>query len=136
MYIKQVLNNNVVIALDNLNNEIIVVARGIGFKNKNNSIIDENAYYDLKRYAITFYIKENTIDTYHAIETLNNEKISFDGDRKTVKIDILQYVSCLLSQNYFDNCINNCEFETKCFDKGNELFEEEQYIRKIKGGAA
>lgn len=92
--------------------------------------------YDLKRYAITFYIKENTIDTYHAIETLNNEKISFDGDRKTVKIDILQYVSCLLSQNYFDNCINNCEFETKCFDKGNELFEEEQYIRKIKGGAA
>ena len=52
MYIKQVLNNNVVIALDNLNNEIIVVARGIGFKNKNNSIIDENAYYDLKRYVL------------------------------------------------------------------------------------
>ena len=42
MYIKQVLNNNVVIALDNLNNEIIVVARGIGFKNKNNSQTRKN----------------------------------------------------------------------------------------------
>ncbi len=52
MYIKQVLNNNVVIALDNSNNEIIVIARGIGFKNKNNSIIDENTYCDLKRYVL------------------------------------------------------------------------------------
>lgn len=52
MYIKQVLNNNVVIALDNSNNEIIVIARGIGFKNKNNSIIDENEYPDLKRYVL------------------------------------------------------------------------------------
>ncbi|MCI8380145.1 MAG: hypothetical protein HFH72_16890 [Lachnospiraceae bacterium] len=92
--------------------------------------------YDLKRYTITFYIKENTIDTYHAIETLNNEKISFDGNRKTIKTDILQYVSCLLSQNYFDDCIRHCEYEAKCFDKGNELFEEEQYNIKIKGGAA
>lgn len=82
--------------------------------------------YDSKRYTITFYIKENTIDTYYSIETLNNEKISFDGNRKTIKADILQYVSCLLSQNYFDDCIRHCEYEIRCFDKGHDLFEDER----------
>ncbi len=52
MYIKQILNNNVIIALDNSQNEIIAVAKGIGFKNKNHSIIDENDYDDLKKYVL------------------------------------------------------------------------------------
>lgn len=79
-----------------------------------------------KRYNAKFYIKENTIDKYTEIDTLNNEKISFDGNRKTIKTDILNYVSCLLSKNYFDDCIEHCEYEIKCFDRGNELFEEEK----------
>ena len=75
---------------------------------------------------MTFYVKENTIDKYVAIETLNNQKISFEGDRRTIKIDILRYVTALLSQNYFDDCIEHYEYEIKCFDRGNELFEEER----------
>lgn len=38
---------------------------------------DAKYIYNIKKYEITFYIKENTIDTYHAIETLNNEKNNF-----------------------------------------------------------
>lgn len=52
MYIKQVLNNNVVIALDDSKQEIIVMAKGIGFKNKNNSVVDENDYPDLQKYVL------------------------------------------------------------------------------------
>lgn len=81
---------------------------------------------DTKRYGITFYIKENSIESHHAIETLNNEKITFDGNNKTIKTDILKYIECLLSQNYFDNCIKNIEYEIACFDKGHEIFEEER----------
>lgn len=79
-----------------------------------------------QRYDMTFYIKQNTIDKYAAIETLNNEHITFPGDRKTIKTEILRYISSLLSQNYFDNCIEHYEYEDNCFQKGHELFEEER----------
>ena len=75
---------------------------------------------------MAFYIKEYSIDRYEAIETLNNEHITFPGDRKTIKTEILRYVSSLLSQNYFEKCIDSYEYEIKCFDRGDELFEEER----------
>lgn len=84
------------------------------------------------RYEITFQIKENSIDRYVSIETLNNEHITFPGDRRTIKTEILRYVSSLLSQNYFDECIKSYEYEIECFDKGNELFEEERIHAKEK----
>lgn len=92
--------------------------------------------HDSKRYEMAFYIKENTIDKYAAIETLNNEHITFPGERKTIKTEILRYISSLLSQNYFDECIDHYEYEIKCFDMGHELFEEEKYRKYLEGGAA
>lgn len=92
--------------------------------------------YESKRYDMAFYIKENTIDKYTCIEDLNNQHVSFDGSRKTIKSDILQYVSVLLSQNYFDGSIEHCEYEIKCFDKGHEIFEEEKCRNRLEGGAA
>jgi len=93
---------------------------------------DARYNHESKRYGMTFYISENTIDNYTAIETLNNEHITFPGDRKTIKTEILRYVSSLLSQNYFDDCIEHYEYEIKCFDRGNELFEEEKTYAKEK----
>jgi len=52
MYIKQVVNNNVVVALDGSNQDIIVVAKGIGWKQKSNSIVDESLYADIKKYIL------------------------------------------------------------------------------------
>lgn len=67
MYIKQVLNNNVVIALDQSHHEIIAVARGIGFKNKNNTIIDETRYRDLKTYVLNHAGYEEISQAYERI---------------------------------------------------------------------
>lgn len=86
---------------------------------------DAKYNHESQRYDMTFYIKENTIDRYAAIEPLNNEHITFHGERKTIKTEILRYVSSLLSQNSFDDCIRNYEYEVKCFERGNELFEDE-----------
>ena len=98
--------------------------------------VDALYNHDSKRYEMAFYIKENTIDKDVAIETLNNEHITFPGERKTIKTEILRYVSSLLSQNYFNDCIEHYEYEIKCFEKGHELFEEEKYREHLKGGAA
>lgn len=92
--------------------------------------------YESKRYDIKFYIKEDTIDKDVAIEKLNNQHVSFDGNRKTIKTDITQYVSVLLSQNYFDDSIKHYEYEIKCFDKGHEIFEEEKCRKRLEGGVA
>lgn len=67
MYIKQVLNNNVVIALDHGNHEIIAVAKGIGFKNKSNDIIDETKYRDLKTYVLNHTGYEEIAHAYERI---------------------------------------------------------------------
>lgn len=88
--------------------------------------VDAKYNHESQRYDMAFYIKENTIDKYAAIETLNNEHITFPGERKTIKTEILRYVSSLLSQNYFEDCIEHYEYEDKCFEKGHELFEEER----------
>lgn len=83
-----------------------------------------------KRYDAKFYLKENSIEKYTAIHTLNNDSITFDGNRKTIKVDILKYISHLLSENYFASCIQDFEYEIKCFDKGNEFLEEEKNTKK------
>lgn len=86
--------------------------------------------YEKRNYEVLFYIKENTIDNYVSIETLNNEKISFYGDKRNVKVSILHFVSSCLSDNYFDDCIEHYEYEIKCFDRGHELFESEKIQNK------
>ncbi len=52
MYIKQVLNNNVVIALDKANNEMIIDAKGIGFHTKPNTIVDETNFKNMKKFIL------------------------------------------------------------------------------------
>lgn len=90
MYIKKILNNNVVIALDNSNNEIIVEARGIGFNNKSNSIVDEKSYNDLKKYVL--------------------DNVGFDEIRKVYERlpqDILELSSALLEKEKKQKEITN-----------------------------
>ena len=52
MYVKQVLNNNTIIALDNNKNEIIVDAKGIGFNTKVDSDIDETKFKHLRKFVL------------------------------------------------------------------------------------
>lgn len=43
---------------------------------------DAKYNHNSQRYDMTFYIKQNTIDKYVAIETLNNEHITFQATEK------------------------------------------------------
>ena len=87
---------------------------------------DAKYNYATKRYDAKFYIKEDTIDKYVAIHEMNNNNVSFDGDRRKIKVSILKYVSWLASTGQLKNCIKQFEYEIKCFDKGYDFFEEER----------
>lgn len=76
-------------------------------------------------YEATFYIKKNDIDLLELIEKL--ESVSFqNSDSKSIRTDIANYITTLLSDGFFDYYIKRYEYEQKCFDKGNDIFEMER----------
>lgn len=77
------------------------------------------------RYEATFYIKRNDVNLLDLIEKLEN--VSFqNSDPKSIRTDIANYITALLSDGFFNYYINRYEYEQKCFDKGNEIFEKER----------
>lgn len=101
---------NDTIAID-LQNGYTVIAMGL-FK------------HETKKYEVTFYIKDNTVNIIDLIET--QEKVEFDANYKTINSTILKYVTTLLSDDFFDYYIKRYDYMMKCFDRGNELFEKER----------
>ena len=75
-------------------------------------------------YNVTFYIKADTVDLLDLIHS--QENVEFEDDYKSINIAILKYVSSLQSCGFFDRAIERYEYMLKCFDKGNEFFENER----------
>lgn len=76
-------------------------------------------------YEATFYIKRNDIDLLELIEKLEN--VSFqNSNSKSIRIDIANYITALLSDGFFNYYINRYEYEQKCFDNGNDICEMER----------
>lgn len=81
---------------------------------------------DEHKYIVQLMLKENTVDKWDLIEKA--ESIEFNVDYKIINKAILKHVSTLLSDGFFDYYIKRYEFELKCFDIGNEIFEKERLI--------
>ena len=54
------------------------------------------------------------------------ESVEFNVNYKTINKAILKHVANLLSDGFFDYYIDRYDYELKCFDIGNELFELER----------
>lgn len=80
---------------------------------------------DKKKYYVQLMLKENTVDKWDLIE--KEESIEFNVDYKIINKAILKHVATLLSDGFFDYYIDRYEYELKCFDRGNELFEMERF---------
>ena len=76
------------------------------------------------KYNVQFMLKENTVDKWDLIEKA--ESVEFDVDYKIINKAILKHVATLLSDGFFDYYIDRYEYELKCFNRGNELFENER----------
>ena len=79
---------------------------------------------DEHKYYVQLMFKENTVNKWDLIEKA--ESIEFNVDYKIINKAILKNVATLLSDGFFDYCIQRYEYELKCFDIGNEIVEKER----------
>lgn len=79
---------------------------------------------DKRKYDVEFRITEDTVDKWDLIQEM--ESVEFYTDYKTINKAILKHISTLLSDGFFDYYIQRYEYEIKCFDRGNALFENER----------
>ena len=75
-------------------------------------------------YITTLFLKDNTIDTWKLIEKAEN--LEFHANQNTINSAILKKVSECLKEGFFDYYIDRYEYESKCFDVGNDLAESER----------
>lgn len=75
-------------------------------------------------YTTTLFLKDNTVDNFSLIEKA--ESLEFHANHKTINSAILKQVGTYLEEGFFDYYIERCEYESKCFDKGNEFFENQR----------
>ena len=78
----------------------------------------------IKKYFVTLYIKRRDIDMLDLIE--EQENVEFDSDMKSIRTDIVKFITALLTDGFFAKYIERYEYEMECFDRGNELFEKER----------
>lgn len=83
---------------------------------------------DTNVYKVSLYIKESTIDIIDLMEDFDG--IEIKSDKKRINSTILKIVSDRFNNGGFDYYIDRCEYQQKCFDRGNELFERERLGKK------
>ena len=103
-------NSNDVITID-LHNGYTVIAI-TGFDTENGT------------YTTTLFLKDNTINTWKLIEKAEN--LEFHANQNTINSAILKKVSSFLEEGFFDYYIERCEYESKCFDAGDEIKHQER----------
>ena len=104
-------NMNNVITIDLHNNYTVIALIG-----KDNDVYD-----------VQLMLKENTIDNWVLIEQA--EHLKMFATPKNIYSVILKQVAAYLNGGFFNYYIERYEYEIKCFDLGNDIYES-----KEKGG--
>ena len=84
---------------------------------------------ETKKYVVKFYIKDDLVDDLMVMEEF--EDIEFNGNKKFISSNILKYVSKHFERGNFNKYITRCEYYQKCFERGDEIFRDEQNPYKV-----
>ena len=76
-----------------------------------------------QNYTVELRLKQNTVEKWMLIDQA--ETLTFDVNYRTINVAILKQVAILLNEGLFDYYIEEYEYELKCFERGNELYEDE-----------
>lgn len=82
-----------------------------------------------ENYTVELRIKENTVNKWDLIDNRNNskpEEFVFGTNYRYINSAILKYVSQLFEEGFFDYYIERYNYEIKCLNRGNSLYEEER----------
>ena len=82
-----------------------------------------------ENYTVELRIKENTVNKWDLIDNRNDskpEEFVFDTNYRYINSAILKYVSQLFEEGFFDYYIERYNYEIKCLNRGNSLYEKER----------
>lgn len=74
-----------------------------------------------QNYTVELQIKENTVEKWMLIDQA--ESLIFDANYRTINSAILKQVADLMNKGLFDYYIEEYEYELKCFEYGNDFYE-------------
>lgn len=77
-----------------------------------------------KQYYITLMIHENSVNLWNLVEKAEN--LPLQSNIKSIKRNMAMLVTNLLTEGFFKYYIERYEYELKCFDRGNTLFEKDR----------
>ena len=78
-----------------------------------------------EKYILKMWLMHNSIDGKYKIEFEGIDTQPISGTRETIRENICKIVSQMMQNRYFDDYIDQYEFEMLCFDKGHEIIEQE-----------
>lgn len=95
----------------------------IEFDLENNYMVKAEFVFDkaVNKYLVSFYIRQSQVGMWDQIDKATD--ITFDSPRETIKADIAKYFTKLLIEGFFKYYIDRYEYQMRCFDRGNDLFE-------------
>lgn len=101
-----------------------------GYKNY---IIECSYYFDKKqeKYSLSMWLSRNDVDERMKISSKKIDTQYISGTKETIIENICRivYQAAMVAddegEKYFDYFVNRYEYELRCFEKGNELFEKE-----------
>lgn len=85
-----------------------------------NILRSENNTYD-----VTLEMKRSDVGKY---DTLDEEHYSLTGEN--INMEVCKFVTDKANEGFFERFINRYEYESQCFERGNELFEKERIGEK------
>lgn len=77
-----------------------------------------------EKYVVKFYIGRNDIESFDLVTEMEN--IKFNSNIKQIPYDMAGYITEQLKKGNFDKAIERYEYQQRCFERGNDMFESER----------
>lgn len=78
------------------------------------------------KYLLSMWLKRDDIDDTFKIDSQEIDTQYISSTKETIKSNICRIVEQASLSGYFDYYIERYEYTYRCFDRGNELFEQER----------
>lgn len=86
-----------------------------------------------EKYSLCVILKHNDISNQFRLCTQEIDTQYISSTRESIEENICRIIEQASSCGFFDHFIKRFEYELSCFEKGNELFEQERF-KKSRGG--
>lgn len=83
-----------------------------------------------EKYKLSMWLRRNDIDDDFKIDSREIDTQYISGTRETIEDNICRIVEQASISGFFDNYIEQFRYTYNCFERGNELFEQERLTKK------